>query len=347
MNRNAVAISSSLLFVILAAVLVLTPVPYVTWRPGTPVDVLAATESGPIIEVSGVPTYETSGELLLTVVSTSRISSSVSLPEAMMVYFAEDSDAMPRDLIYPPGKSADEVSSEAVASMDTSRQNAVVAALRAAGISVVEHPMVSSVVLSGPANGNLQPGDLILSVNGQEMTSTGEVGRVVAGSPIGANLTWQILRDGEERSVSVRTAASSQDSSRSMVGIGLAIGYEFSPLVSYGLNDEIVGPSAGLVFALGIYDKLTEGHLLDGRIVAGTGEIDPSGQVRGIGGVRQKIKGAESAGATVFLLPQDTCESVGELDTDVRLVPVATLRDAIAALQFIAEENEAEVPSCA
>lgn len=345
-SRNAVAVSASVLFVVLAAILVLTPVPYVTWRPGTPVNVLGSTESGPIIDVTGTPTYDISGQLLLTVVSTSKVSSTVSLPEAMMVYFAEDSDAMPKDLIYPPGKSGDEVTAEAVASMDTSRSNAIVAALRAAGISVTEHPMVASVVMSGPAGGRLQPGDLIMTVNGQEVATTGEVARIIAGSQIGGPVTFEVLRDGEQQSISVNTTAASQDSGRAVVGVSLGIGYEYGPTVSYGLGDEIVGPSAGLVFALGIYDLLTEGELFADRTVAGTGEIDPSGQVRSIGGVREKIKGAEGAGASVFLLPRDNCEALGDLDTDVRLVPVATLRDAIAALQFIAEGNEAEVPTC-
>ncbi|NLE98508.1 MAG: PDZ domain-containing protein [Propionibacterium sp.] len=346
MSRNAVAVSASVLFVVLAAILVLTPAPYVTWRPGTPVNVLGSTDSGPIIDVTGTPTYDSTGQLLLTIVSTSKASSNVSLPEAMMVYFAEHSDAMPRDLIYPPGKSGEEVTAEAVASMDTSRSNAIVAALRAAGISVVEHPMVANVVMSGPAGGRLMPGDLITAVNGQSVDATAEVARIVSSSQIGGPVTFEVLRDGEEQSVSVNTTSSSQDSGRAMVGVGLGIGYEYAPTVSYGLSDEIVGPSAGLVFALGIYDRVTEGELFADRIVAGTGEIDPSGQVRSIGGVREKIKGAEDADATVFLMPPDNCETVGDLETDVQLVPVATLRDAIAALQFIAEGNEAEVPSC-
>lgn len=346
MSRNAVAISASILFVAFAAVLVLTPVPFVTWRPGTPVDVYGSTDNGPIINVSGAPTYDVSGQLLLTVVSTSTVSSTVSLPEAMMVYFAKDSDAMPRERIYPPGRSDDEVTQEAVESMDTSRANAIVAALRAAGVSVAERPMIVSVTTSGPAADRLEPADLVLAVNGQSVSTTNEVVNTIGDVTVGRNVTFDILRDGAEESVTVTTAGSPQDPARAMIGIALGVGYEYAPQVSYGLGSDIVGPSAGLVFALGIYDHLTEGGLLDGRIVAGTGEIDPSGQVRSIGGVREKIKGAEVNGAEIFLLPADNCESVGDLETGVTLVPVSTLRDAIAALQFIAEGNLAEVPSC-
>lgn len=346
MNRSIIAISSSVFFVLLAAILVLTPTPYVTWRPGTPVDVLGSTDAGPIIDIAGTPTYDTTGKLLLTVVSTSTASANVSLPEALLVYFRNDSDAMPRELIYPAGVSQQEITAEAVASMDTSRQSAIVAALRAVGIPVTERPMVSDVVMNGPAGGKLEPGDLIIQVNGHQTETTEDVTRVIGATLVGRTVTFLVNRDGTEQRIPVTTGSSSQDATRPLVGIGLATGYEYAPTVKFGLSDDIVGPSAGLVFALGIYDRLTDGTLFGNSVVAGTGEIDPSGGVAPIGGVREKIIGAEGAGATVFLLPKDNCAAVGDLQTNVRLVPVATLRDAVAALQFIAEGNEAEVPAC-
>ena len=164
MSRNALAVVSSLLFAALAALLVLLPVPYVAWRPGQTIDVLGATDKGAVIDVSGLPTYETSGRLLMTTVSTTSVDASLSLPEAIFVYLDPTSDAMPREVIYPPGKSSDQVESEAVAMMDSSRNNATVAALRAGGVKVTELPRVKSVVLSGPSAEKLQPGDLITAV---------------------------------------------------------------------------------------------------------------------------------------------------------------------------------------
>lgn len=346
MNRNAVAIASSILFVVFAAIIVLVPAPYVTWRPGVPIDVFGQSEQGPVLDVQGVQIHEPSGHLLMTLVSTSKASATVSLPEAMLVYFAEGADAMPRDLIYPPGKSEGEITRDAVASMDTSREHAIVAALRAAGIPVTEHPMVTSVVTAGPAGDKLRPGDLILEVNGRAVDSTATTANVVQESTPGKAITFKVLREGETHTVPVTTIASSKDPSRPVVGVGLGIGYEYAPRVTYGLGEDVVGPSAGLVFALGIYDKLTSGQLIGDLTVAGTGEIDPSGQVRAIGGVQEKMKGAQDAGATIFLLPRENCEAAASLKTSLTLVPVTTLRDAIAALQFIQEGNEAEVPSC-
>lgn len=346
-SRNAVAIVSSLLFVALAALLVVIPVPYVAWRPGQTIDVLATSDDGaPVIEVSGLPTFETVGQLLMTTVSSTRVDSTLSLPEALFVSLANDSDAMPREVIYPPGKSSSQVQSEAVAMMDKSRINSTVAALRAAGVAVTELPRVESVVLSGPSADRLIPGDLITAVDDIEMKTREDVIAQVATHAVGDVVVFTVLRDGQETTVSVTTSASNTDARRPVVGISLDTGFLYAPQVQFGVDQSVTGPSAGLVFALGLYDRITEGSLIADGVVAGTGEIDPSGRVIRIGAIREKIKGAERDGATVFLVPEDNCADVGNLDTDVQLVRVGTLKDAIAAIQLNNEGNTSEVPTC-
>lgn len=346
MSRNVVAVVSSVIFVVLAAALVVAPVPYVTWRPGKVVDVLsAAAGERPLVEISGIENYSTPGELLMTTVSTSRVDATVSLPEALLSHFSTDSDAMPRDVIYPPGKSEDQVREEAVALMDTSRTSASVAALRAAGQSVTEMPMATGVVLSGPARDKLVPGDLIESVDGETVLQREDVARLVRNREVGDPVVFKVLRDDTSHTVSVVTEAGPDGAP--VVGINVGTGYRYAPEVVYRIDTSVVGPSAGLVFALAIYDKVTEGTLVGENVVAGTGALDPSGKVLGIGGVREKIKGAERSGATTFLLPADNCADLGSLQTDLRLVPVATLKDAIAALQLLNEgKSDVEVPSC-
>ncbi|SDZ09422.1 YlbL family protein [Tessaracoccus flavus] len=346
MTRNAVAIVSSILFVALAALLVLVPVPYVAWRPGQTIDVLGNTDSGPIIAVTGLPTYDTPGQLLMTTVSTTRHDSTLSLPEAMFVYFAEESDAIPREVIYPPGLSSEQVQSEAVAKMDQSRDNATVAALRAAGVAVSELPRVDSVVLSGPSGELLLPGDLILAVDGEEMSRPEDVGEQVRSHAVGDAIVFTVLREGRETQVTITAAASNADPTIPVAGITVTRGYRYSPRVTYGIDSNVTGPSAGLVFALGVYDRITEQDLLADAVVAGTGTIDPDGRVGSIGAIREKIKGAERDGATVFLVPEGNCAGIGGLDTDLQLVKVATLREAIAAIQLINEGNSTEVPTC-
>lgn len=345
MSRNLVVIVSSILFVALAGLLVAVPVNFVTWRPGSATNVLGEGDDGPVLEISGAETHETTGELLMTTVSASRVDSRVSFPEALFAHLATNSDAMPREVVYPPGRSSKEVRDGGVAAMDTSRDNAAVAALRAAGQQVAEMPMVDTVNLSGPSEESLKPGDLIESIDGKSVTSHDQIPEGIRKRSVGEPVVFKVIRDGAEETITVVTE-SGQDS-KPVVGITLATGYLYAPEVNYNIDSSVVGPSAGLVFALAIYDQLTPGDLLGGTVVGGTGEIDAAGEVSKIGGVHAKIASAEKAGAEVFLLPEENCSDVADAGEDIRLVPVSSLRDAIAALQVIKEgHNAEEVPSC-
>lgn len=340
------AVVSSLLFAILAVTLVLVPVPYVARRPGQTIDVLMVDKSAPVIDVTDAPTFPTNGKLLMTTVSTTRVDATLSLPEAIFVYLGGDSDAMPRDVIYPPGKSSEQVESEAVAMMDTSRTDATVAALRAAAIPVTETPRVDSVSLAGPSADLLRPGDLILTVDGHQVSTSKDVGAALAVHVAGEQVVFKVQREGKEVSVPIVLEVSQTNPGSVIAGIGVGTGYRYTPRVTFGVDPSVTGPSAGLVFALGIYDKVTDGDLIGGQVVAGTGTIDPNGKVGAIGGIREKIKGAERDKATVFLVPEGNCADIGALDTRVRLVKVGTLKDAISALKLINEDNSAEVPTC-
>ncbi len=98
--------------------------------------------------------------------------------------------------------------------------------------------------------------------------------------------------------------------------------------------DEIGGPSAGLMFTLGIIDKLTPEDLTGGKVVAGTGTIDGDGNVGEIGGIPQKLVGAKRAGAQVFLVPEGNCEEAKQNAVDgLPMYRVATLDDALSALE--------------
>ncbi|MFF5155467.1 S16 family serine protease [Streptomyces sp. NPDC000348] len=113
---------------------------------------------------------------------------------------------------------------------------------------------------------------------------------------------------------------------------------------------DVGGPSAGLLFSLGIVDKLngdgSGGDLTGGRVVAGTGTIDADGTVGAVGGVPLKTQAAKRDGATVFLVPKDECSDArSELPEGLRLVPVTTLEGAVDALVAL-EKGTGKVPSC-
>ena len=327
------AFASALLFVGLAVLLVLVPVPFVSWSPGAPRDTLGAVNNEPIIQVSGIDTYPTTGRLDMTVVSTTPADARLSLPQALLSYWLPHRDALPRDAIYDPGKSAEQVQDEDADRMETAQDDAVVAALRADGQTVTERPAVYSVTIGGPAHQRLRPGDLITAVDGVSTPVEKDVRDRIQRHQVGDTVIFTVIRAKQERRVKVITAESTAQSDAPVVGITLGTGYDYAPDISFELGQQIGGPSAGLVFAVAIYDKITEGALLGGRHVAGTGTISPTGDVGGVGGIQEKIAGAEDAGATEFFIPASNCADLDGVRTDVRLIKVSTLRDAITALQ--------------
>ena len=341
------ALVSALTFVLLAIALVLIPAPFVTWAPGGPRDTLGAVDGKPIIEVQGIQTHPTSGRLDLTVVSVTPADVRLSLPQALLAHWLPHRDALPVDSVYTPGKSASEVQAEDADMMSTAQDDAVVAALRAAEQPVTPLPAIFSVTVGGPAHTKLLPGDLVLAVDDVPTADQDAVSRQIRTHKPGETVDFTVVRQRAEQAIRVPTVVSTTQEGVPVVGITLGQGYRYDPQISFELGQRIGGPSAGLVFALAIYDKITPGELLAGRHVAGTGSISPAGEVGGIGGIQEKIAGAEDAGATVFLVPAPNCADLDGVRTDMTLVKVETLPDAIGALEALQQPDGADrVPRC-
>ncbi len=342
------AVSSALLFVLLAVLLGVLPIPFVARSPGVTVNLLGTNAQGKAnVAVTGLKNYNPSGQLLLTTVSVTRPDSHLSLPEAMVAHGLPSHDVLPRSVVYAPNLTTEQVKTQSVLAMDTSQQSALVAALRAAGQPVTQMPMVESVVVSGPSDGKLQPGDLIQKVDATAVSSVNDVTRLIARHKVGDTLTMTVLRDEKSVGVSITTVASNDGKSTPRIGIGVGVGYRVTASATYGLDPGIVGPSGGLMFSLTIYDRITNADVARGHIVAGTGEIDADGQIGSIGGIRQKITGARKAGATVFLVPAGNCEDVRGFKTSLTLVKVTALGDAISSLGTLkAGDQTKAVPHC-
>jgi PDZ domain-containing protein len=340
-RQSWTAFVSAVVFVLAAIGLVVLPVPFVSWAPGSTTDTLGSVDNRPVIEISDVTTYPTKGKLELTTVSETRADARLSLPEALLSYWLPNHDALPREIIYPPGKTADQVNSENRVMMETSQDQAVVAALRAAGQRVVQRPAVSSVTVGSPAYNKLQPGDLILSINGTAVTGNEQAAELIREREPGGSMIFAVLRDRHREVIKVARGGEAD-----LSGITIDDGFEYDPEISFDLGQEIGGPSAGLVFSLAIYDKITHGPLTGGRQVAGTGTIDAAGSVGPIGGIQQKIAAASDAGATVFLVPADNCDELAGVRTDLTLVRVADLQDAIMALEAIHDGKPKDIPRC-
>lgn len=342
------ALVAAIVFVACAAGLALIPVPFITWTPGSAVDLYAKNAKGhPNLAVTGTPTYPTSGELDLMTVDVTTAGSRLSLPEALTGYWLPDRATLPRDSVYAPGKSADQVESEEAQMMQDAQSEAVVAALRAAHQRVLQRPQITAVLKNGPSKGKLEPGDFVVAVDGKKVTDASQIGPLVQRHKVGEPVSITVERDGTDRTVQIITTQSTNDPDKAAIGVSVQVGYSYQAKVRFGINPQIGGPSAGLMFALGIYDQITPGSLIAGRHIAGTGEIDVDGAVTPIGGAVQKVAAAQRAGATIFLLPAGNCPDLVGLHTTMQIVKVTNLSAAIDDLTELANPATApEVPRC-
>jgi Lon-like protease len=338
---------SALLFVVLAAVIALVPVPYVTWAPGATYNLLGKVGDKQAITVTGVPSYSTSGELLMTTISVTAPDSTLSLPEILISYFMPAREVLPRQSIYSTGASASEITTKDSKLMVESQDSAVVAALREAGVSVTEVPMVDSVQTSGPAAGILEPGDLITAVDGVAVATPAAVKAAIRSQNVGQSVSFSIKRDGAVMTQTVVTRAITQAPDVPVVGIDVTVGYEYAPKVTFAIDSDVGGSSAGLMFSLAIYDQIKQGDLTGGQIIAGTGTMAADGTVGQIGGVEEKLSAAARDKATIFVLPKNDCTKLSSVPDGVRLVPVSTLKEAVSKLTALQDPTTAaSVPGC-
>ena len=187
----------------------------------------------------------------------------------------------------------------------------------------------------------LRAGDLITAVDGQRVTGPTQLTSLIKAHGGSGPLHLTIVRGGVTHQVQITPRLVK---GRPVLGVIVQPGYQFPFSVQISIGN-IGGPSAGMMFALGVIDKLTAMDLTGGRFIAGTGEISPSGAVSAIGGIQQKMVGARDAGATVFLAPAGNCSDTrGAVPAGLRVVKVSTLSGAISALRALKAGQS--VPSC-
>ena len=338
------AVVSSVVFIALASVLAFAPIPFVAWTPGVTYDVLGPSNGKPVIQIDGITTYPTTGQMRMTTVSQTRVDASLSLPEALFDYVMPHRDVLPRELVYAPGKSASQVADDEKTLMSTAQFDAVVAALRAAGQPVQELPMITAVRVSGPSNDKLQPGDLILMVDNVAVSTSADVVARIKDKGVGQKVVVEAQRQNARLSVTIDTVGSSSDGRVATIGVTVGTGYSYAPSVAFSIDPNVGGGSGGLMMSLAIYDKITPGDLLGGRVIAGTGTMNATGTVGAIGGIQEKIAGAESAGAKVFFVPAGDCQDTVGVTTSMTLVKVSTLKEAISALPFALDPSSSQRP---
>ena len=326
----------------------LVPLPYVTYEPGLTVNVLGDNDEGePIIQVEGRTSYRDDGQLRMTTVFVSqpKPDGRNNLFELMHDWISNEDAVYPYDAVYRQDETVEQNRQEGKAQMTSSQDTATAAALEELGYDVTE-PVVAGVTEDAPADGRLETGDVILSVDGTDVSTSEDVVDAVTAAPKGRPVDFGVRRDGKRQSVQV-----TPDTVDGKSQVGIQVGTQAKPDlpvdVTIDIDPGIGGPSAGLMFSLGIYDTLTPGSLTGGRAVAGTGSLDAAGDVGPIGGIQQKIVGARDAGAELFLVPPDNCEdALGAPNGDMRLVRADTMHDARLAIETWVKDPDADLPSC-
>lgn len=331
--------------VLLIAVASLLPVPYVVLSAGPALDTLSAPRGKPLIEISGRPTYPTTGGLYLTTVSVAggpRPVSPIPLLTVLRAWLDPHEAVVPQEYVYPPDQTAEQADQQTKEEMTGSQTSATAAALGELGIAYGVR--VGALGKGVPSATQLQAGDVLLGVGGHDVTGYTSLRQALAGISPGTTVPVRLRRGGTEHTVQVTTTKA--DDGRAILGIAPAFDFPFTVKIQI---DDIGGPSAGTMFALGIIDKLTPGALTGGQKIAGTGEIAPDGTVGPIGGIAEKMIGARAEGAAWFLAPGENCDEVrGHVPGGMRAVRIENLHDARLAVEAIGAggTDAAALPSC-
>jgi PDZ domain-containing protein len=347
-RRAATLVFASVLILVLGVIGAFIPVPYVALRPGPTTDTLGQLGKAPLIQITGAKTYPVNGHLnFVTVAYQGGPGNRIDLFTALRGWLDPDVAIVPEEAIFPKNVSTKKVEQENTEEMASSQEAATAAALHELHMPTPTTVVVDSVQQGLPASGKLRPGDEIVAVDGKKIKQVPEVSAVISAHKPGDTVKFTVRRGGKESPVEVGTVASPDKTTagKPVVGVVLREKFQFPVTVKISVGD-VGGPSAGLMFSLGIYDKLTPQTITGGKFIAGTGTITPEGQVGPIGGIQQKMVAARDAGATVFLTPSQNCgDAVASDPKGLRLVRVDTMHGALDALNAL-RTGQGAVPVC-
>jgi Lon-like protease len=247
---------------------------------------------------------------------------------------AGQAEIVPAVEIRPPGTTQQQVNETNRRLIDESKPVAAAVGLRAAGYDVEisgQGSQVESVIAGMPADGVLHQGDIIVAVDGSPAPTTNALIEAIRRHKVGDHVALTIRRDGEQQDVDIGTRSSPSEPGRPIVGVTIST-YLFDVRLPFQVDiesDNVGGPSAGFMFALGILDAVTDGDLTRGYFVAGTGTIAADGTVGPVGGAAEKALAAEHDGAQIFLAPKDNADEARRWVHGLQIVPVERLDDAV------------------
>ncbi|MFE2728971.1 PDZ domain-containing protein [Kitasatospora sp. NPDC059327] len=357
-RRSATMLAATLLLIALLCASVLMKVPYTEMSPGPTYNTLGVQDKTgtPVITITGHESYPVSGHLNMTTVQVTGAKYEPSLVNAVVGWLRDDVLVVPHDNVYPKGQTDADAKRQNAEEFALSEDHARTAALTQLGIPVGNELIVQSVTAGAPAEGKLHAGDRIIAVDGTPVTDAEGVAKAVTKHQPGETAVFTVvpmIKDGNKADpAAARTdiavpTVKSPDTGAAMVGIRPGIRHTYPFQIDIGLQD-VGGPSAGLMFSLGIIDKLTPEDLTGGRFVAGTGTIDDAGTVGPIGGISMKLIAAREAGAQYFFTPAANCAEAGKnTPAGLTLIKAETLDGALKSLEQVRGGQTAALPSCA
>jgi Lon-like protease len=314
------------------------PSAYVVEEPGPVYNTIGTTQvdskTVPVLSIRGRKTYPTAGALdMLTVNIDGDPENRPNWSEIVTAYLDPSKAVTPIDEIYAPQETIEQSNKEGSQEMVDSQQQATAAALFEQHIAFTSTVTVDSTQKGSPAAAELRAGDILRTVDGKTFVDADQLHQLILDNGTDKALTVAFTRKGVSQSAQITPESTK---SGPFLGVFLVEKYTFPFPIKVQLQD-VGGPSAGMMFALGIIDKLTPGELNGGKHVAGTGTISAYGIVGAIGGIRQKLYGARAAGATYFLAPASNCDEVrGHIPAGLTVYATSTLRQSVVDLNAIA-----------
>ena len=321
-------------FYLLTIATLLAPISFVFFKPGIPDNV-----AGKIISINDAKTYPVNGKLYITSILVTNPDSPVFGAETLVNWAVGPHVVLPKESVYPPIEPAQKIERNSRNEMESSKVTATAAALRYLGYEFDEVYYVSDIRDYSDAIKKLKIGDVITAIDGKKINQIEEIRTSYANKGIGDSLLITVERtdkEGKISSISTKVVLVEnldiEEKKKPAIGILVGTSARFPIDVDFNLPG-VGGPSAGLIFAVGIVEKLTKEDLVRGRSIAGTGTITASGRVGGIGGIEEKMVGASRKGATIFIAPRENCPDIEHVPDGLKVIPVSTLSEAIEALR--------------
>ena len=321
-------------FYLLTIATLLAPIPFVFFKPGIPDNV-----AGKIISIKEAKTYPVNGKLYITSILVTNPDSPVFGAETLVNWAVGPHVVLPKESVYPLIEPAQKIERNSRNEMESSKVTATAAALRYLGYEFDEAYYVSDIREYSDAIKKLKIGDVITAIDGKKINQIEEIRTSYANKGIGDSLLITVERENKQGKISTVSTEvvlvenlDIEEENKPAIGILVGTSARFPIDVDFNLPG-VGGPSAGLIFAVGIIEKLTEEDLVRGRRIAGTGTITASGRVGGIGGIEEKMVGASRKGATIFIAPRENCPDIEHIPDGLKVIPVSTLSEAIEALR--------------